>query len=170
MKPQLLFLLLTISISDGFSQQNKNDQFFTTVYYYQNSITVLNFDGTSSRICLNGNTATVFNSDGTQSTIQKCGNISNLIAIDGTSSSVIHNGKLTSTTFNSDGSKLFINHMRDSSTCLTPRGRHIITHNFVNLRRSRSKNKIDVLIHKNWLLQKKIADAEEEFYDEEYQN
>jgi len=160
MKTLVFFLLLPFTTSESFAQANKSNRATTSVSHFRNNISVKNFDGTHATIYVNGSTATLVNSDGTQSTIDFCENSSTLIAIDGTSSSVFHNG-LSSTISSSDGTQFIVNHMRNTSLCSTKSGKHTINHNFGHLRERRYKNEIDVLIHRNWLIQKKIVDATE---------
>ncbi|NNK90646.1 MAG: hypothetical protein HKO89_08575 [Saprospiraceae bacterium] len=117
-----------------------------------------NFDGTRSTIYVNRNSATLDNSDGTSSTINFFGDHSNLIWTDGTQSSVFHNG--SSSRINNPGGKQFIiSHRKNRSSFLTTDGAHAITHFFGNIKECRYIDKIDVLIHMNWLVQKKAANA-----------
>ena len=153
MKYQLFFLLLCFTVSESFSQVDKSNQAVTNVYHYGNNISLKNFDGTRSTIHMNGNSATLFNSDGTQSTIDFFGDSSVLIANDGTSSSVFHNG-FSSTVHTADGTQAMVNHMNSTSSYSIANEKHIIMHTFGNICERLYKNRIDVLIHMNWLVQK----------------
>lgn len=167
MKIQLFFLLLFFAASESFSQESKSNQAVTNVYHYRSNISLSNFDGTRSTIRVNGNSATLFNSDGSISTIDFCGNSSTLIAVDGTISSIFHNG-LSSAVTRSDGSQFFVNHMQSTSSFSTAYGKHTITHNFGFRKERRHKNKIDVLIHMNWLMQQEALEAAVESNEEEH--
>ncbi len=169
MKILMFFLLLSFTASESSTLVNKNNHEFTSTYHYLNNISLKNFDGTRSTVYVSGNSATLMNSDGTQSTIDFCGNSSTLIAIDGTSASIFHNG-ISSTVFNSDGTQIIVSHMQSTSLCYTENGKHMIMHTFGDMRERRHKNKIDVLIHMNWLLQKKAIKAMDELDKEEGQN
>jgi len=154
MQLHVLFLLVSFMTSGNFCVEKEPDQVYTKVYHYQNNISLNNFDGTTSNILLNGNSATLYNADGTQSTINFCNNSSTLIAADGTSSTIFHSG-FSSTVSISDGTRVNINHMQRSSSCTTANGKHRIMHTFSNVKDKRYKDKIDVLIHINWLTQNK---------------
>ncbi len=167
MKFPLFFLLLFVVVVDGFAQKNENSQAYSNVHHFGSNISIKNFDGTNSSVLVNGNSATLFNADGTQSTIEFSGDLFTLIAADGTSSSVNHNN-FSSTIFNSDGSRLFVNHMQGTSSCSTPNGKHRITHTFGKVREMCYKNVIDVLIHRNWVLQtNKLAMSAESISEED---
>lgn len=161
MKIQAFFLLLSVLAFESFSLVNGNNQAFTNVYHYRNSISLKNFDNTRSTIYISGNSATLFNPDGSQSIIRFCGRTSMLIAADGSNSSVFHNG-FSSRILKSDGTQIFVSHMSTSSSCSTANGKHTITHTFGNSCEGRYKKRIDVLIHMNWLMQKEALEATEE--------
>lgn len=158
MKIQLVLLLLCFSVTDSFSQANQNERVLTNVHHYRSNISVKNFDGTRSSIDMNGNSATLTNSDGIQSTIDFNKNSSTLIASDGTIIMVSHNSS-SSTVNMPDGSQFFVNHMHSTSSCSTVHGKHTIMHFFGDVGERRFKNKIDVLIHVNWLIQNEIIEA-----------
>ena len=169
MKTLAFFLLLSFAASDSFSLVNKSKQAYTNVYHYRNNISLKNFDGTISTIQVIGSSAILYNSDGSQSAIDLCGRSSTLTAIDGTSLSVFHNPS-SSRVFNPDGTSIIINHMNNTSSCLTASGKHTIMHTFGDMRERRYKNRIDVLIHMNWLIQNEAVEATDELNREEHQN
>ena len=157
MKIQALFLILLFTITSGFSQTKKSKQTVTNVHHSLSSSSVKNFDGTSSTIFINGNSATLMNSDGSHSTINSFGNSSTVVAIDGSTSSIFHNA-YSSTVMNADGTQFVVSHMQNKSTCSTANQIHGISHFFGNIKESRYKNEIDVLLHVNWLTQMKVAE------------
>lgn len=161
MKTQLFLLLIFFVASESMAQSDnddKNDNAFSRVYHYRNTVSVSNFDGTRSTINVNYNSATLVNPDGTMSTINFNGQSSTLIEIDGTMSSISHNG-LSSQVTKADGSQILITHQKVSSSCTIEGEKHIITHNFGLIEEMRNKNGIDVLIHMNWLSQKGALQA-----------
>ncbi|MEM6321317.1 MAG: hypothetical protein AAF960_26905 [Bacteroidota bacterium] len=158
MKIQLLFVLLSFTASENFSSENLSNSTISTVYHYRNNIYVTNFDGTRSTIQVSGNSATLFNADGTISEIYFGSSSSRIVAADGTMASVSHNGA-SSTVTRSDGSQFFVNHTPSTSSCSIAAKKHTIMHNFGFRKEWRNKNKIDVLVHMNWLVQKVVAEA-----------
>ncbi|WP_420318955.1 hypothetical protein [Ekhidna sp.] len=161
MKIHLFLFLLTFAVTESFSQANNNDQGLTNVYHYRNNIFLRNYDGTRSRIDVNWNSATLYNPDGTQSVIELCGSTATLITIDGNVLSVIYSG-LSSSVHDVDGTIIMINHRRKSSICSTAYGNHTIMHTFGSTEEWPYKNLIDVLIHMNWYMQKKILHISDE--------
>ncbi len=157
-----MFLLLLFAAFGSFSQESVSNQTVTNVYHYRSNIALNNFDGTRSSIRLNGNSATLFNSNGTISTIDFSGTSSTLIAADGTIASISHNG-LSSVITRTDGSQFFVNHLQSTSSCSTANGKHTITHYFGFIKEKQHKDKIDVLIHMNWLIQQEALEASVEF-------
>ena len=164
-----LLLLLSFAITNSVAKDKKKDKAYSNVHHYRSNISVNNFDGSSSSIFINGNTATLSNADGTQSTIEIFGNSSTVICIDGTRSTIMYNG-MSTTVFNSDGSQFTINHMLNRSTCSAPYGKHTIRHIFGDANERRHKKVIDVLVHTNWYVRKKVAEAMVELEIEEQQN
>ena len=161
MKIQVLILLLVFAASECFAQNSKSGQALSNVYHYGNNISIKNFDGSRSTIYVFGNSAQLINSDGTQSIIDFYGKSSRIIEIDGTVSTVYHNG-FSSTVMNSDGSQFIVNHMHNSSTCFTDNGKHTIMHTFGEMKERRYKIQIDVLIHSNWLSQRRALESIDE--------
>jgi len=157
MQIQVLFLLFSFLTSGDSFLENKTDKVYTNVYHYNNNVVLKNFDGTTSTIQLYGNSASLINADGTQSTIIYGVNSSTLISSDGTSSLISHSGSTSSVAI-PDGTRININHMQRSSTCTTDEGKHRIMHTFtrfIDSCNSSTKEKIDVLIHVNWIMQTK---------------
>lgn len=170
MKIPIFFLILSFVASEGFSQVNKSDQAFTNVYHFGNNISVKNFDGTHSNIYVSRCSATLINANGAQSTIDFFGkNSSTLFAIDGTTSTISHNG-LSSSVFNSDGTRIIVNHMQSNSSCSIANKKHSISHTFSKMKERRFKDEIDVLIHRNWMIQMMAAQATDELDRKENQD
>jgi len=157
MKIQALLLILLFAVSDSFSQENDQNQSLTRVHHYKNNISIVYADGTRATIYLNGNSADLVNTDGTQSTINLSKNSSTLTAMDGTHSTIFFNGSSSAVT-NADGTHLTINHMQRTSSCWTEDGKQVITHTFGNLCEMKNKKVVDVLIHTNWFVQKRLAE------------
>ena len=157
MKVQLFLLVLSFFAIEGFSQEkNTNAKNFTNVYHYGNNISYVNFDGTRSTIFISGRTARVFNADGSQSMVEFNGATPRFVGVNGMTSLINYNGK-TSTVENPDGSRVIVNHMRNTSGCSVGSERTSLLHIYGNKRSRRTKSKIDVLVHMNWLAQKKAA-------------
>ena len=169
MNIQAIFLLLSFFTAENFSQLSKSNQAFSNAYHYGSNISIRNFDDTRSTIDRSGNSATLFNSDGTHSTIYFFGRSSTIIGIDGTSSWISHNGR-SSTITRSDGTQFFVNHMNSTSSIWTAQGTHTITHTFGKMEERCRKDRMDVLIHMNWLIKKEIAEATAELSTEEQED
>lgn len=159
MKIQVCLLLLFFAVT-GFAQVDKNNQELSRVSHYRNNISVNNFDGTRSTVHISGNSATLVHPDGGLSSIDFTGNTSTLIATDGTSFSILHNG-FSSVITRPDGSQFFVNHMQSSSSCSVNAEKHTIIHNFGEMTERCYKERVDVLIHVNWLLQKETIEEEQ---------
>lgn len=159
----ILTTLLFFVVPEAFSQETQSDQEATNVYYSANYISVKNPDGTNSTINRYGSLA---HSDGTSATINFNKRTSSVIAVDGTNWVILQNG-LSSTVTSPDGVKFFINHMRNRSACTSVYGRHTITHNFGAT--CHNQKLIDILLHTNWLAQKKYEaeEAQEEATEKE---
>jgi len=165
MKTQIFLLLFCFAAVNTFAQKNKSTRAYTNVHHYGNNKFLSNADGTRSSIFVNGSSAMLVNADGSQSTIDFHGNSSTLVAIDGTTSTITHN-RFSSRVFNSDGTQMTINHMPSSSSYSTASDKHMITHTFGNTWEMCVKNKLDVLIHRNWIIQKRTAELMAELNEE----
>lgn len=166
MKTHLILLLLSLAISEGFSQVNNSNQPLSSVYHYGYNISLRNYDGTRSVINGRLSSATLLNSDGTQSVLNFNGNTATLNAIDGTISSVFFN-RLSSTVHNADGTRITINHRRNTSTCSTEYGTHTIMHTFGSVEEWCNTNVVDVLVHMNWVMQMRAEEADDEIIEGE---
>ncbi len=158
MKFRFLLLVLSFVSTEMYAQIKQSTRDFTSVHHYRNNISLRNFDGTHSSIYYSGNSATLVNSNGLRSTIDSFGDYSILFSIDGSTSTIFHNG-FSSTVHNTDGTQIIINHRRNSSFCTTLDDKHTLIHNFGLLDEScndRKKNIIDILVHVNWAIQKKL--------------
>lgn len=161
MKTLMLFLTLAFAASSSSNPVNDNGHDLSSTYHYGTNVSVKNFDGTRSTIDVNWSSATLFNPDGTQSIIEFRGKSSNLIEIDGSISQVISNGSF-STIIRADGTQMVINHMPSTSSCYLGNEKHTIMHTFGAVKEIKRKKRIDILLHCNWFMKKKVAKAIEE--------
>lgn len=156
----LLLLLFSFASQDTISNDDKFEQHISSAYHYHSNVMIRNYDGTSSSIYKSGSTITIFNSDGTQMSITYNGNkFSTIIAMDGKSRTVHHSGFSSTINNHYDATQIFVNHTGVTSTCTLPDATHTINHTFGFSKEWRKKSSVDVLIHMNWLMKKKMNEA-----------